>query len=342
MTYAQQQIERILDAAQNLDNEGVCCELQGYLDELISYASTFADEMNVCENCGRIISYGHTHEGYDGNTYCGCCVEDANRAYSPIRSYHYHKGTYEFKDNGEVLPQKFRGFELEIETNGLNLELFEILENYDSEFAFEEDGSLNNGFEVISNPMSFEYWRNVGFDVLRDLITDLKGVGGVYSWDGGNCGLHVHFSRDEWSSETFRTLIKLIIANPTYFKALSGRDDFGYCRIPNFNDYDLESLYNSERYLAVNFTRETAEFRFFRGTLDTPSIWCSIELCDYLLRYCEHISENGDICDYTLSPRGFEEWLRATTSNADILLGFIARRHRIWNLKQKRIAQRGY
>lgn len=320
-------IKEIIEDLEQLENYGASCEMSERLKELLDLANSFLNDMVPCDDCGRILHNDEAHI-YKDDVYCRCCYEEIDETGDIIKTYHDHKDEFEFKDMGESLPKEYRGFELEIEAEDISSEILETLASYKDEFFYEEDGSLTNGFEVISNPMSFDYWRNKGFSQIEGLIEDLQSVAEVNSWDSGTCGLHVHFSRDEWSNGILRILIRLIVRNHDYFKAISGRDDFEYCRMPNYNDYNLGSLTNGDRYIALNFNRNTLEFRFFRGTLNTESIWCSIEICNMLLRYCEYLWDNKKLSTWYLTPSGFEGWLEAKTRNSDRLLQFIRNRIR--------------
>lgn len=323
------------------DNYEVCCDTEVLLGQIEEATEQLYNNTCICEDCGRLISLEHSHEGYDGFTYCGCCVTDHEEAMAPIQEYHAHKGCFAPRDNGESYKVAYRGYELEIESiyDGIDEGFCDILSEYTDSFYFERDGSLNGGVEIITDPMTREYWRKVGYKDISNLLTDLRESYRIRSWNGGNCGLHVHFSKDEWSKEAIQFLIKFIIANPTFIKAISGRNEMGYCRIPNIENYDLDMLISFSRYLAVNLTHETIEFRFFRGTLDLESIYCSVEICDHLLMYAEQMIHNEEDLERALTADRFIEFLSETIEDSTQLLHFIKRRNKRYYEREARLAE---
>ncbi len=334
--------EVILNATEIIDNNySMCCDTRALIEQIEEATQQLYDNTCICEGCGRLLSLEHTHEGYDGLTYCGCCVTGSEESMSPIQDYHAHKGCFAPRDNGESFKVAYRGFELEIESihDGIDEGFCDILSGYTDSFYFERDGSLTDGVEIITDPMTREYWREVGYKDICNLLTDLRETYRIRSWNGGNCGLHVHFSKDEWSKEAIQFLIKFIIANPTFIKAISGRNGMGYCRIPNIEDYDLDRLISFSRYLAVNFTRETIEFRFFRGSLDLESIYCSVEICDHLLIYAETVIYNEEDLERALTADRFIEFLSETTGHSIQLLQFVARRNKRYYEREARLAE---
>lgn len=271
------------------------CDLNDILTDLLYYAEYLRDETFICSNCGRILSDERAYVSeYDDNIYCHCCY-DENKPNNPIGSYHENKGCFEFKNLGES-PVYYRGLEVEIETD-LNTEVYDVLRNADASlFRFEEDGSLHSGFEIITAPMSRFYWNEVGFSKLDELITDLKKVSNPRAWNTGRCGLHIHFNRIEVSNMAQKFLKRFMVENHGFITKISGRDIFEYCRNPVYDDYEVDcsgELYNYSRYLTLNFTNETIEFRFWRGTLKTENIKASVQLTEDLITFAEVAVLNG-------------------------------------------------
>ena len=288
-------VNTIHELAVELESFDYSCDLDNYIDEIIESALYLRDETYICNNCERILSYERAFVSeYDDEIYCRCCY-DENKLSSPIKAYHEGKGTLKFKDLEEQSPEYYRGVEVEIETN-ISDEVLEVLRNADSSlFRFEEDGSLENGFEIITAPMSQFYWDEVGFFKLEKLINNLKNVSNPRAWNTGRCGLHVHFNKIEISRETQSFLKRFMVENHNFIAKISGRDEFGYCRKPTYEDYDYDcngDIYNYSRYLTLNFTSNTLEFRFWRGTLKTENIKASVQLTEDLIRFAVFASEH--------------------------------------------------
>ena len=266
------------------------------MDEIEQIASTLYDDVYICEDCGKIMSEDHAHYSeYDDGWYCGCCI-DEHTGDGIIEYYHANKGAFRFMNIGEDFPEMYRGLEVELETD-INDSVLSVLNAADRNlFRFEEDGSLLEGFEIITAPMSKDYWLTRGFPALQSLIGDLKNFSNATAWQGGRCGLHVHFNRVEVSNDAEKVLKRFMVENSSFIRIMSGREDSGYCRPPSYDDYDFNSsgeLFNYSRYLSLNFTSETIEFRFFRGTLKTESIYYSVAFLETLLEFCEFAAHSG-------------------------------------------------
>ncbi len=140
------------------------------------------------------------------------------------------------------------------------------------------DGSLGNGFEIVTAPRSAHELRQ-SYHHYYLLLQALQKEG-FRSHDGGHCGLHVHISRRALSDEKWNGLRRFLSKHGRLFKAISRRDSFGYCA------FDGNDRRNAGRYSALNLEpSNTAEFRFFRGTLNWKSFIMSIEVIMSLVDY---------------------------------------------------------
>lgn len=109
-----------------------------------------------CEECGRLI---HNSDAYypdddDDYSYCYECYQKLEER--PIRSYSY-KPEPIFYGSGNL----YYGIELEIDKGGEfdeNAErLLDIANSLDERLYCKHDGSINEGFEIVSHPMSLDY-----------------------------------------------------------------------------------------------------------------------------------------------------------------------------------------
>ena len=320
--------DTIYNLATEIESMDHSCDLNPYIDDIIDNIVYLRDDTYVCNGCGRILSGERAFiSEYDEEIYCGCCREEI-KPDNPIQRYHDGKGTLKFKDLEEPYPVYYRGLEVELETN-TNDNVLEVLRNADSSlFRFEEDGSLNSGFEIITAPMSRAYWRELGFFKLETLINNLKEVSHPRAWNTGRCGLHIHFNRCEVSNQAQRFLKRFMVENHDFIAKISGRDSFEYCRKPVYDDYELDSnneIYNYSRYLTLNFTPNTLEFRFWRGTLKTENIKASVQLTEDLIGF----AELGARCDeYKPTERDFIEYI---TANRPELHAFKNERRDRWS-----------
>ena len=212
----------------------------------------------------------------------------------------YHSKSYEdlqfLITKKEKEPTYYVGAELEVENTSLyyaseHEQYAEEVANIlgDMLFDIEEDSSLANdgdsGFEIITNPMSKDFWLN-NLDKFKQAFEYLQ-KSGYTSHDSGRCGLHFHISKQAFGNtqeEIDKKVGKLILIFETYKKELTTfgrRGDYeSYSKwlsySTNINNKAIKSgkilseinKDKHDRYLAINTTNpNTIEIRFIRGTL---------------------------------------------------------------------------
>lgn len=239
-----------------------------------------------------------------------------------IGSYHSSKSRIRFqRDDWTKEHKRFLGVELEVELVDRYAErkdkarqLNELINEGDvgSKVFFENDGSLTNGFEVVTNPMSLPAHREL-WKWLQDKSAT-KGLISHKGRDGNNssCGLHVHVNRDSLTKLQIAKMVAFVNNpdNQEFMTALArryGQAATGYCRIKADKAKVGKAASSSDRYEAVNVTpRHTIEFRIFRGTLKYESLVAAIEFVHAL---CEYTARCGDC---SVSDLGYEAFLKFT------------------------------
>ena len=280
----------------NVSDYGIICE-DAYYNGGFAY----------CEDCSTCHDVD-TMECIDDCLYCSDCAED-NHKCGRIESYHANKSShmdYHKIKNIEDNVLTF-GFELEVERGDSSIyceDMSEILyDNMDGLTVYENDGSLDDGFEIISRPFDLQYYNEEGKDLINNMLNTLK-ENNFLSHDPGTCGLHFHVGRaglGNTVNEQHKTLKNISIILE-YFKEeltkLSRRSSSHLNRWSKFltANYGKESLKaeyitnlmeNSyERYSALNLRNNaTIEFRFFRGTLKNSSFHAAFELIYNIVAY---------------------------------------------------------
>jgi hypothetical protein len=189
---------------------------------------------------------------------------------------------------------------------------------------FENDGSLNYGVEIITQPRSLPAQR----ELFRFLQTP-ETVAGLRSHSTGTCGLHVHVSRTGLTNLQLARAVLFIndANNEPFIHALARRYNTGYCRVyPKQLD---EAHLPGDRYESVNLTRrDTVEFRLFRGSLRYEAVVAAIEFCHALLEFCA----NPDLTVEGLRWLNFLAWCSdnlasETTVLREYVQGRLARRN---------------
>lgn len=273
------------------DNDGIYREFAVYMEDSgCWYSEEYTyDYCYHCEECGDWFEYEDNLEEYNGRYLCERCTPD-----SVIEQYHAHH--YDWCKVGDYYDVYTIGFELECDgfcdNNDRDRAALELSQMFGNALVYEEDCSLECGFEIISQPHTV--------DALEDL--DLYEVTRTLEYWGASenpctAGLHLHFSR-EWfgedEQEQEETLARLMIAyrnNWDTLYDLSNRRDYGqaelYAVMPA-GGHDLEEVYCNNtysRYYAVNVTnRRTVEFRLGAGYLCDSYIRAWIDLHIEMIR----------------------------------------------------------
>ena len=261
------------------------------------------ENLYYCDECGDWF------ESYDFNHNCGVCNTCAESR-GVIGDWHAHKG--EFVHIGDYRDRKTIGFELEIDDgDGDNSGHARLIDNaFPNRFVFENDCSLNYGYEIISQPHTLPELTALDLEKLTRMCREHD----YTSHDAGTCGFHVHFAA-EWFGDDrqtqVRTLARVLRWYESYFDELvilSRRGDSysNYAdknsRAQSWDYHDVDIDDNAElvehcicstRYVAVNccnFNRYgIVEFRLARGSLKASTLRTWIDLHVAIIRACcEH------------------------------------------------------
>ena len=281
-------------------NECGCCE---NCDELIYNSEAITDDGHFvcrscyeneyyhCNCCGMLLHQDDTY-AYNDMDFCYDCYSRKNHT---IHEYSYKPENLLFYGNGE----RYLGVELEVDEGGHDDDnALEILEegNYTDEHIYiKNDGSLHNGFEIVTHPMTLQYhlhdfcWE----DVLHKAVQL-----GYLSHQTTTCGLHVHVNRTALGSNeisqdmAISRILYFVEQNWNELLKFSRRTEsamnhwaarFGYESTPKKLLNKAKCTYG--RYHAVNLcNRHTIEFRMFRGTLKLETLYATLQLVD---RICD-------------------------------------------------------
>lgn len=283
----------------------------------------------VCEECGGRFRLDEEYR-HDDYSYCENCYEEK----AIIQDYNYKPSPTFRKIPGENT-ELFMGIELEIDGAGESSRNAKKIQDITDLIYIKHDGSLNEGFEVVSHPCTFSYhsqkfpWREI-----LEMAEDLE----YKSHDIGTCGLHIHISRDffgnNYQEEDLNILKTLYIFEVFWSDILNfsrrtekqaqkwAKKYFNKERTEKLTDPEmqkelLDTAKNSERYYAVNLQNEdTVEFRIFRGTLNYNTFLATLQFIYNLCNMVKDIDINNlqkisflDICNYNKFPE-MENYLK--------------------------------
>lgn len=178
---------------------------------------------------------------------------------------------------------------------------------------FERDGSLNNGFEIITQPAGLD----IHASKFKDMLNNFNVVKDLRSHIGGRCGFHVHVGRDTLTQGQILRIQSFLNSedNKPLIKRIARRYDSGYCRAkPGLGKLSVKDNENFQRYELLNVTSSsTVEFRLFRGSLKYESIMAALEFTNALILFCSNATTS--ISDFT--SEGFKRFVLLDSNSRD-------------------------
>lgn len=265
--------------------------------------SCYYDHYVSCDSCGIAVYtddyyYDEEYENY----YCERCWN--NRPRHAINGY-YYKPTPIFYGNSDK--NLFTGIELEIENKG-NCDKQDIanyvINKLNDVVYCKTDGSLSNGFEIVSHPFTLDFLktnRNIVKKTMQYLIdNDFR------SDETRTCGLHVHVSRKalgnskEIQDENIKKLFLFFETYKTEICKISRRNgnNYAYFMSDNIDQENKKKKYeclsleyikkyndnNHDRYKVINLCNSnTIEIRIFKGTLNFNTFMATLEFINNLI-----------------------------------------------------------
>ena len=153
------------------------------------------------------------------------------------------------------------------------------------------DGSLDDGFEIVTHPMSLDWHlHQMPWEAILNKAVQM----GYLSHRANTCGLHVHVSRDAFGFT--REGQDCAISRALYFVEKHWNELLRFSRRTQrqldrwaarygYKDDPQEHIkkgYGS-RYTCVNLTNEeTIEFRIFRGTLKYNTLIATLQMVNHI------------------------------------------------------------
>ena len=341
----------------------------GRIYELSNYESLFSD----CISCGDRF---HRDDLLQTETDGGICRDCDYDIPTGIRGYG-HKPELFCWDvlNGSIVRENLRadkdllGFELEVQfKEGLTRfdqqkVVSKINNTLEGGFLFcVNDGSINGngrtGVEIVSHPMSYEFFTSYGFEELFKLR------GQILGWNvSKSCGIHVHLNRSTMSGLNQYKIAKFLNHWKGFAFKVSQRSadklrqwakfsdniagmvsetltyQFRYDRNNGTTDFaSLKTLaVGDDRYLATNFSnRQTLELRIFRSSMNEQTFRKNIEFAESMREWAK-VSDLTNFLDFKKYWKHVEEsgkfenlvsWVKAQNWG-ESFLNFPAQRVRI-------------
>ena len=288
------------------ENHTTTCERCG---NVIWTADSYGDEYTTlchhcyenhytrCSNCDALL---HEDDAYhlDGYDYCSDCYHDEVDRNRNIHDYGYKPEPVFY---GKY--SRYFGVELEIDGAGKDddnaEEILNIANKDDEHIYIKSDGSLDDGMEIVSHPMTLDYHKQFKWEEIMKKAIYL----GYRSHQTSTCGLHVHVNRDclgdnrEEQDETISRILYFVEHHWNELLKFSRRSEYAMNRWAaryGFEKTGREILDkakkgNNGRYAAVNLMNyATIEFRMFRGTLKYNTFIAVLELVNAIIDTAIH------------------------------------------------------
>ena len=270
-----------------------------------------------CEECGRLIHNDDAVYSDDNDEpYCQSCYD---KLYSgTIKNYHYKPSPIFYGGEDHSL---FMGIELEVDEGGescYNAQQIIDIANDNSEHIYcKHDGSLDDGFEIVSHPMTLNYHQNeMNWRVVLAKAIEL----GYTSHNAGSCGLHIHCNRSffgEDYDEQELAVGRIIFITERFWNELvkfsrrtQGSLNRWAAKYATISETVSETYSKAKdrdlgRYVAVNLQNyHTIEFRMFRGTLRYDTFIATLQLVDEICRLAVTMD------DYDLEKLSWSEFVQ--------------------------------
>ena len=244
-----------------------CCENELRRDSIVNWYYDDIHYKYICDDCvndivirgdGWVCSCGSLNSTQ--LSCCGLChtPREPHNDTPPkaitcncIRSYHPVIALTPFDDNNKIVPiDTFKGYGIELEvnrddietnSNWLNTLIPEINKFIGTHAYYSWDGSVYNGFEIVTQPHSEKAMRDMKWKELFEYLTSQQ-----FTKESCKCGYHIHISKtllgdtDDEIRETISKLIYFFEAHKTELIKLSRRTDacLRWCRFySDVNNY---------------------------------------------------------------------------------------------------------
>lgn len=297
--------------------------------------SCYEQEVTQCERCGDECWTDDTYMVGDDVWCCTCSDYHSSYCYDCDVRYddddadeheHDQQCLLDYNDTpllrfrGEDPHGYYLGLELEMEdtTGGSISTAVERVSQLGDHFYCKSDGSLYDGMEMVSHPMTLAYWQGME-DKVSSLTQALRQYG-MRSWNTETAGIHVHVSADAFAGSDKHLWLfqQMFYRNPDAVAKYAGRESDQWARIRvakgdvTYYTKTRKSggYYDLHRYMAVNLTnRQTVEIRVFRGSLNPNRVYANLELVHALVEYTRTLTF-AQIKAGALNFEVFGYWLR--------------------------------
>ena len=218
----------------------------------------------------------------------------------------------------------FFGFELEVENQGGDKYALEhgLEKNHRYLLECKGDGSLNDGREIVSQPLSWNFIQEN-----KEAIAQMLAYVRKSQFDSENsCGLHVHVSKSGLGGGTLERMQEFVYGNPEFVhlfttRSMSNLQRWAYLYKDKDFDYKFGGrAYPTGHYAALDSCarNDTVEFRIFRSTLRPSEFFRALEFCHAVISFCQETRLYA-----SLKPANFKKFIDEHCDNYPHIYDFL-------------------
>lgn len=248
----------------------------------------------LCESCGTVTSREEMCSvvGDDDGMYCGSCCAEAEDEDEDEEFNLIHNSSTDVLDFclklGSPIDGVYYGIELEVETEKRSESAEYFLGLLDNYAIIKEDGSLSNGWELVTAPATIEIHKK---ELAKRFLSEREAIReyGLSSATTKTCGMHVHISRGPLTNLQIGKM-QVFLHNPanrSFIEVIAQRNPEVYASFAGQKKV-VDVLKGSDsRYTALNLQNDnTVEVRIFRGNLRVDRVFKNLEFCAALVAWC--------------------------------------------------------
>jgi hypothetical protein len=311
-----------------------------YTDTKVLCPTCFLMNYSKCDFCGRTEKKGSIVNGR-----CLLCSTIDIFEYSTKPTPRFISTPHEKNEKNNL----FFGFELEVMDKGYRVMRDDQAKYVNSlgDIYCKYDGTVKDGFEIVSQPFTWDSWKH-GFNTKMKYLTRKLTKDGWRSYDTNCCGMHVHINKNAFTGLQIYKLMKLIYDNRPFTYAISQRknerelDEWANChkrtnRSYIYTGYNKGRDSNYDRRQAVNLTNsKTLEIRIFKGTLNYNSFSKNIEFCKAIYEFSGLCTAINDVL-----PINFVSYVVMNKNRFPNLFNFLIKKAYITGMEKLKVEEIG-
>jgi hypothetical protein len=305
------------EAALAAADPNICADCGMWTDGRSRYRACRCDDTQ-CARCGYWES-----DGCECANYCADCGDYTGGRETclgclggRINSYGYKPAPI-FHGNGPL----FLGMELEMETRDKLAAAETAMLGFGDLVYLKEDGSIRDGFEMVTHPMDHGY----AMDRVDWSTLDRLAAAGAFVRPDSN-GLHVHVSRDgfDCDSHVYRWM-KLLYRNQRMMRRVARRNSDSWAAWTGsaqaaqrrtakkrVTPESQNAAYHTGRYNAINTLPDaTLEVRVFASSLNPAEVTGTLSLVASTVEYTRKMTAHDVLSRNAWSWPAYVSWLRS-------------------------------